>query len=273
MTTQIPTLYLLLAAVIGIFIGLLVASLFTTRDARPKQEPPMELVREGFGEVARLWYSPVGKKIMVEMEGGHYKEFTALSKEQQAKALRLVDLLGEWTETPVESVTESLDNEAQQSYIPIVPDTKDEPEEPYEPIQREPEYTYEVTEEEPVAEVEEPVSPFVSREQEEPDLVSVLQGDLDEGEQTLETESISTTDNLSITQQIGAILDEMLAGTDLEKKDIRLMENQEHGVEVWVGAEKFTGIESVPYPQVRQVIRDAVLRWEQEAELQQRLRD
>jgi len=49
MTTQIPTLYLILAAVIGIFIGLLLASLFATRDTHPKQEPPTELVREGLG--------------------------------------------------------------------------------------------------------------------------------------------------------------------------------------------------------------------------------
>jgi len=63
----------------------------------------------------------------------------------------------------------------------------------------------------------------------------------------------------------------MVQGSELEDKEIKLIESAENGVEVWVGAEKFSGIESVPYPQVRQVIRDAVLRWEQETELQQRL--
>lgn len=271
MTTQIPTLYLILAAVIGIFIGLLVASLFTTRDTHPKQEPPVELVRDGFGEVARLWYSPVGKKLLVEMEGGHYKEFKTLSKDQQAKALRLADLLNAWTVESEESTIETEPGAVKQAYVPIVLDKREEPEEPYEPVQREPQYSYELQEEEPAVPVEETVNPFFSEQQEEADLVSVLQGDLEDEEGDLKPEATSAIANLSITQQIGAILDEMLQGSELEDKEIKLMESAEHGVEVWVGAEKFLGIESVPYPQVRQVIRDAVLRWEQETELQQRL--
>jgi len=271
MTTQIPTLYLILAAVIGIFIGLLLASLFATRDTHPKQEPPTELVREGFGEVARLWYSPAGKKILLEMEGGHYKEFKTLSKEQQAKALRLAALLNAWTGEPEKSTLEPKAGEVKQSYVPIVPDKRQEPEEPYVPVQREPQYTYELQENEPGVALEEPVKPFLSEDQEEADLVSVLQSDLEDEEQDFMPEVTSTTANLSITQQIGAILDEMVQGSELEDKEIKLIESAENGVEVWVGAEKFSGIESVPYPQVRQVIRDAVLRWEQETELQQRL--
>lgn len=263
MTTQIPTLYLILAAVIGIFIGLLLASLFATRDTHPKQEPPTELVREGFGEVARLWYSPAGKKILLEIEGGHYKEFKMLSKEQQVKVLRLAALLNAWTVETEKYTLEPKAGEVKQSYVPFAPDKREESEKPY------------VALEEPVKPFlsEKSVKPFLSdsEEQAEADLVSVLQGDLKDEEQDFMPELASTTASLSITQQIGAILDEMVQGSELEGKEIKLMESAENGVEVWVGAEKFTGIESVPYPQVRQVIRDAVLRWEQETELQQRL--
>lgn len=317
MGAQIPTLYLLLAAVIGIFIGLLVASLFTTREPRSKQEPPREAVKEGFGEVARLWYSPAGKRLMVEMEGGQYKEFTSLSKEQQAKVVRLADLLNDWVVEPVETAetfVEEAPREVPQMYVPIVPDGQDEPEEPYQPVYREPDFAFDLVEEEPALKVEEPITPFasadqeeadlvsalqeslneemespedeepsvkvdepitpfVSAEQEEADLVSVLQESLDEEMETPEDEEPAITPDLSITQQISAILDEMLAGTELQDKGIRLWENEDHGVDVWVGVEKFEGIEAVPYPQVRQVIRDAVLRWEKETESQQRSND
>ena len=75
----------------------------------------------------------------------------------------------------------------------------------------------------------------------------------------------------TITQQINAILQEMLQTTDLADKGIRLEENPNHSVDVFVGAEKYSGIEEVPYPQVRSLIHEAVLRWEQETNPQQRL--
>ena len=74
-----------------------------------------------------------------------------------------------------------------------------------------------------------------------------------------------------ITQQINAILQEMLQTTELADKGIRLEENPNHSVDVFVGAEKYSGIEEVPYPQVRSLIHEAVLRWEQETNPQQRL--
>lgn len=270
MNTQIPTLYLLLAAVIGIFIGLLIASLFSTRESQPKKQPPKEVVKEGFGEVARLWYSPAGKKLLVEMEGGHYKGFDALSKEQQAKALRLADLLKDWTVVEATPEPEAMPLAESAAYVPIVPDRFGEEAESYEPPHKEIEYTDLFEELEESNPTTEPVNPFVSVLEEEPDLVSVLQQSLDEDE-TATAAKPEINANLSITQQISAILDEMLTGTELADEGIKLMENEEHGVDVWVGVEKFTDIDEVPYPQVRQVIRDAVLRWEQENDSQQRM--
>jgi len=271
MNTQIPTLYLLLAAVIGIFIGLLLASLFSSKESHPKKEPPKEVVKEGFGEVARLWYSPAGKRILVEMDGGHYKELSAMSKEQQAKTLRLADLLKNWTAGVVETPAAPLNETSPAAYVPIVMDRQTEEVEPYQPGFRE--LVFEEQEEsEGVAASTMPVSPFLSEEQEEADLVSVLQESLDE-EEVIDAPALKAEDvtNLSITQQISAILDDMLKEANLSDKGIKLIENEEHGVDVWVGVEKYSDIEEVPYPQVRQLIRDAVMRWEQENASQQRI--
>ena len=55
----------------------------------------------------------------------------------------------------------------------------------------------------------------------------------------------------------------MLVGTDLKEKGIKLIENQQNGVDVWVGLDKYPGIEAVPDPAVKDLIRRAVIQWEE----------
>ena len=256
MGAQVSTLLLVLAALIGLFIGLLLSSIFSNKDSKQKHSPPREILKEGYGEVARLWYTPAGRKILTEMDGGFYKGFNALSAEQQAKVLKLIELWKSWS--GVEAAAE-----AAAAAVPVV-------EERYQPIVMEPEIESEYEDTASVPAVE-PVSPFSSSEEEEADLVSVLQ-------QSLEPEVVeddgfipSPAAEMSITQQINAVLQDMLSTTELADKGIKLEENLEHGVDVWVGAEKYPGIEDVPYPQVRTLIHEAVMRWEQETDLQQRM--
>lgn len=266
MGAQTPTLYLLLAAVIGVFIGLLIANLFGSRDSRKKQEPPPDVIKDGFGEVAGLWYSPAGKKMLMAVDGGYYRNISELSKDQQAKARRMVALMNDWAVEKVEPAPEPV---PQPVELDQTPDTAEVFEESPE-LDLTPGVLLDiVNDEEPVA-TEEPASPFISAEQEEADMVSLLQESLDISEEIPESEEPVGGVALTITQQISAVLDDMLKGTDLEDKGIRLLENADHGVDVYVGSEKFEGIEAVPYPQVRQVIRDAVMRWEEEAEARRR---
>ncbi len=75
---------------------------------------------------------------------------------------------------------------------------------------------------------------------------------------------------MSITEQISEILDELIGKSGLKGQNIKLMENPDHGVDVYVGLEKFPGVDAVPYPQVREMIKTAVKLWEKEAEAQQR---
>jgi hypothetical protein len=66
----------------------------------------------------------------------------------------------------------------------------------------------------------------------------------------------------SISTQIDEILQEMLAGTTLEQRGIRLMELQDQGVVVMVGLDKYPDIASVPDADIRTVIDAAVKEWE-----------
>jgi hypothetical protein len=254
MNAQIPTLFLILAALIGVFIGLLIASLFSGKESQQKKQPPKEVVKEGFAEVARLWYTPAGKRVLTEMDGGFYKEFNSLSKEQQAKVLRLIELLKNYA---------GGESELQPAAQPISTAR--------EPIVKEPVVEELETEEGVYSSPDKAVSPFKDSDEEDEDVVSTLQYSLGVDEEILQENEPVLSANLSIAQQISAILEEMLEGTDLKDKGIKLIENEENGVDVWIGLDKFPGIDSVPYPQVRQLIHDAVVRWEQETEAQQHM--
>ena len=65
--------------------------------------------------------------------------------------------------------------------------------------------------------------------------------------------------------QIDEILQRLLASnTSLAHRGVRLMEVPPAGVVVWVGLERFDGLDAVPYPDVKQVIQAAVDEWEKE---------
>ncbi len=67
---------------------------------------------------------------------------------------------------------------------------------------------------------------------------------------------------LSIVAQIDQILQDRLAGTPLAGRGIHLQESPEGGVIVWVGLQRFEGIDAVPDPEVKAAIRQAVKAWE-----------
>lgn len=66
----------------------------------------------------------------------------------------------------------------------------------------------------------------------------------------------------SIVAQIDSILQAQMAGTPLMAKGIRLQESPEGGVIVWVGIQKYQGIDDVPDEQIKAAIRAAISVWE-----------
>ena len=268
MITQIPILFLVLAAIIGVFIGLLISSLFSSKDSQTKQEPPKELLKEGYGEIARFFYTPAGKKILLEMDGGYYKEFNALTKEQKAKAMRLAELYQGWIAVQPETATEPAREEAPVvEKTPFIAQTAPESV-VVEPVKEEkPDLSFMDLGEEPSN--PEPVSPFMLEEEEE-DLINAFQESMREEEPVPPPEATPRA-QLSITEQISSILENLLIENNLADRGVKLIENENHGVDVWVGVEKYSGIEEVPYPQVKELIHEAVLRWEQENEAANRM--
>jgi hypothetical protein len=67
----------------------------------------------------------------------------------------------------------------------------------------------------------------------------------------------------SIAAQIDDILQEKLTGLPDEKRAIRLMELPGKGMVVMVGLDHYDGVDAVPDPEVRALIRECVAEWEQ----------
>jgi len=69
----------------------------------------------------------------------------------------------------------------------------------------------------------------------------------------------------TIVQQIDEVLQKRLAGTPLGTRNIHLAEGLGGSVEVWIGLQKYKGIDEVPDPEVVAAIRAAISEWETRA--------
>ncbi len=259
MITQ-STLVLIIVGLAGLFVGLLVSGLFGNRDAKARKtsRPTPEMEKEGFLEVARLWYSPTSKSIMPELDGEFIQDHASLTPDRQKKIFRIADLLSEWVRkipTEVAQPVAKIDE-------PLAPS-------PFTAV--------------PPADEESQPSPFIEAPQVEsvtppsnaftPQVMSSMEN---ETENYLSAEDEEPDENLvikprTIAGQISLILEDMVQTSSLREKGIKLIEREDHGVDVWIGMEKFDGVEAIPYPEARQLIKAAAAKWEKEASLRGKL--
>ena len=66
----------------------------------------------------------------------------------------------------------------------------------------------------------------------------------------------------SIVEQINDRLAEVIAETPGAKQGVSLEDDGHHGVIVWVGIERYEGVDAVPDPDIQKNIKEAVSRWE-----------
>jgi hypothetical protein len=70
----------------------------------------------------------------------------------------------------------------------------------------------------------------------------------------------------TMVEQIDAILQEVIENSDKPDRKIRLVEELKEGVIVWVGHDHYVGIDAVPDPIVKDLIRIAVKEWDRRTE-------
>jgi hypothetical protein len=66
----------------------------------------------------------------------------------------------------------------------------------------------------------------------------------------------------SIVEQIDEILQTKLTGTPFEQSGIRLVSSPLHGVDVWIGRDRYAGMENVPEGDAKRLIKAAIADWE-----------
>ena len=80
--------------------------------------------------------------------------------------------------------------------------------------------------------------------------------------QTKKPEPEKNIASLSIVQQIDTVLQERLLNSPLAERGIRLQESIQGGVEVYVGLQKFHAVDDVPDEEIKTAIRAAIAEWE-----------
>ena len=254
MDTQ-NTIVLIIVGLAGLFIGLLVSGLFSNRDAKARKPSTLtpEMEKEGFLEVARLWYSPTSKRIMPELDGEFIPDHASLTPEHQKKIFRLSDLLSEW----VRKIPSEVAQPVPQSQEPAAPS-------PFTAI--------------PPGKESDQSSPFIETPQVQSltpvtnAFSSQAMGTVEEGITERDTTEYDEEEHLvikprTVAGQISLILEDLIKNSTLREKGIKLIEREDHGVDVWIGMEKFDGVDAIPYPEAQQLIKAAAARWEKEESL------
>jgi len=269
---------LIMIGVVGIaalIIGAIIGNMAGRRGSKPPKNKKLlaEIKKEGYAEIAALWYSPATKHIVTKMGAEHFREFENLPVEQQKKALRLADLFNEWVhpvipveEKPVETPAEinsepPIETPAEVAPLadettPQMTSTRPGATKPLPFVETEPEKV-EIL----------PIPPaFIAHEEPEREEPPKAETPVVEPFKPLPAEE-AHTDSIkakTVAGQISDIIAEMIQDSPLREKGIKLIERPDHGVDVWYGVEKFDGVGSIPYPEVKQLIREAAARWEKE---------
>ena len=235
-TISIPIL-LTLAAFVGILLGLLLSILFKgeSKASTEQNSLPKEYAEKGYAEAARLYYSPAEKKMLTFLDGDVYPDYEALTPEQKRRTTRLIQSLNEWG--GLQTGVGPLGTVAKEQTFTEVQSEK-------EPISPEPVFTAA------------PPPPLPENHVEEAP---------EESDQKTPAPAAKSEKPKTIVEQIDEIVQEIAFASGQDKRGIRLVDDGHQGVIVWVGVEKFLGVDQVPYPDVQELIRTAVARWEESA--------
>lgn len=262
-TISTPVL-LILALVIGVLVGLLLSSLFNREPKTSGENPlPEKLSKEGYAEYVRLLYSPAIKKIVTYLDDDYYDDFATLTPDQKKRVLRLLSSWSEWGGVTPKTTGQAANPATVTTPAPVAETLAAAVKVP--PLPETPERSAFKTEdnldlipglvqkseslEDLGIVVPEPVAPI-------PAVISFSLGGPAKIPEKPKT----------IVEQINAKLEELMVETSSQNKGLRLEDNGHQGVVVWVGIERYDGVDAVPYPDAQKLIKEAVARWEEDSE-------
>jgi hypothetical protein len=232
----------------GLVAGIIITLLFS-RGRKPKPEPeaqapipkpeprpepkpqpvlqPQPLPQKRHPDEAHLWRDPEKGKVLAEIDGAEFMGPENLSPEQRRKLVQVLREVAAWfNETGAKPVKSPL---AAEAVTPVsAPPARPAPARP------------------------DPAAPIYIEPTPAPPPPTVNETLMD----------VKKTAPFSIVTQIDAILQGMLHNSSMKAKGIRLVEDPNGGVTVWVGIQRYPGIDAVTDPEALAIIRAAVAEWE-----------
>jgi hypothetical protein len=202
----------------------------------PMQAAPALSAPSGLEEIARLWSKAGSLKPILEIGGQQLHTVSELSIEQRARLESTLNQLLDWLGKPQQT--------------PLA-------QPPPDPLAGDPAINTTIAGNVLLSADQTPLpAPANSQPVVKPNLnlfdivVKAFQTDV---------KKLNTTKTLA--EQVDEILQEKLAKSPLRDKGIRLTDSPDRGLLVWVGLEKYVGIDAIPDEQVKAVLREAVDEW------------
>lgn len=232
-----------LSAGIGFLLGGLVMALRSRKEQPVSSKtdlPATEQKDPNLEEITRLWFDRRNRCLIVEVEGQRYRAVTQLNESGRRRVQAGLKGLRSWLEAAI-PLSENLSvAQSPRSTSPIPASA--------EPLKA----SLSGQTAEAVRPISSPPEPAVKPVK--TDLMGAASRILTPRGPVLQPQSIAA--------QINEILREKLHGTPLMERGIALMETPDQGVVVMVGMEKYGGVDAVPDPEIRRVLKDAVAEWE-----------
>lgn len=224
MTNMFLLISLALVLGVGLISGVLVMLLLQNRQKKSDGAPRAES-KGRYTPVANLWRDPANGKLLVERDGRILSSALSLNEDQRKEMNSAAQELAAWLGIPT-AAPAAPQISSTRAELPPKPEKAFDRQQFFDP--------------EPPAEPIPLPGPAVPAPAQPP----------------------APSAPRSIVTQIDEVLQEMLAKTNLANSAVRLSEEPRHGVIVWVGIQRYEGIDSVPDENVRAIIRAAVKEWE-----------
>jgi hypothetical protein len=237
----------------------------------PSQQTPAPLADPAkYTELLRLWRNKENNGLFVETSGHLLGSSEPLNSAQKSRFIDLMKELAGWLNTPLREIMGSDTEIINPPSKPLPPVEA----QPVEAVSSEPAIPAAVVKASepiktdplpvplpvppvpatasPAIEVQSPNPPVVSRIPSQPVIRPAV-------EQTKKTPT-------SMVEQIDEILQEIIQNSDDPTRIIKLTEEKQDGVIVWIGHERFIGIDTVTDQSAIALIRAAVKEWDRRTE-------
>jgi hypothetical protein len=191
-------------------------------DRKTEGDNPEKPLRKDMVEAGRIWRNIRSGDFYPELDGKVFRSPSEMTKNQQARFTRLLEVLNSWAEPSTEEMVTS-PSSLQEDAVGVADlDAQAVPNEnriSYNPIKV--------------------FTEIVGAEANKPQ-----------------------TTNKSIVAQVDEILQEKLEDTPLSSRGILMKDSLDGGVLVQVGLQQYSSINDVPDPEIRQLLKESVEEWE-----------